>query len=250
MIDTHIHVGQFNELYISPSEIHNLMGNLGIDYYAVASTTQCEENYIKVLSEFHELINLDNEKVIPIMWITPNSLQGNIAWYLESDINWKIIKIHPFFNQTEWLPDSSQLAEVIDIAHYLNLPLLIHTGEDNCCRADLYESTIKDYPNVTFILAHGRPINTSIELAKKYQNAYVDTAFMPLDHINSLVRHGLSEKILWGSDMCIPQFFNPEIDLISYYKNRLSDVMNFCSLEQFEQMTFKNAQRILNIKST
>ena len=56
MIDSHIHVGQFNDLYIEPSAIHNLMAELNVDYYAVSSTTICEENYPKVIDELQELI--------------------------------------------------------------------------------------------------------------------------------------------------------------------------------------------------
>ena len=56
LIDTHIHVGQFFNLYFDPSAVHELMKHLDVDYYAVSSTTQCEENYPKVLSETEELI--------------------------------------------------------------------------------------------------------------------------------------------------------------------------------------------------
>ena len=76
LIDSHIHVGQFNNLYFAPSVISSLMEQLDVDYYAVSSTTQCEENYPKVLSEIEELIRFDGNKVLPVMWITPQSLHG------------------------------------------------------------------------------------------------------------------------------------------------------------------------------
>ena len=204
LIDTHIHVGQFNDFYFAPSAIHELMKQLDVDYYAVSSTTQCEENYPKVLLEMKELIRLDGNKVLPIMWITPEALQGNIAWYLESDIKWRMLKIHPFLNQTEWNPDGNLFAEVLDIARELRLPLLIHTGNEDCCKAGLYEQSIKNNPDITFVLAHGRPIESSLLIAATYDNAYVDTAFMPVKHMKMFVDSGLSEKLLWLNWSIVP----------------------------------------------
>lgn len=79
LIDSHVHVGQFTSFYISPIDLSQLMNKIGVDYYAVSSTTMCDEDYQKVLSEIYELIRLDGEKVLPVMWITPEGLKGNIA---------------------------------------------------------------------------------------------------------------------------------------------------------------------------
>lgn len=247
LIDTHIHVGQFNDLYFAPSAIHELVEQLGVDYYAVSSTTQCEENYPKVLSEMEELIRLDGKKVLPIMWITPEALQGNIALYLESDIKWRMLKIHPFLNQTEWNPEGELFAEVLDIAKELRLPLLIHTGESDCCKASLYEQTIKDNPDITFILAHGRPIQFALHIAASYENAYVDSAFMPIEHMKMFIEYGFSEKLLWGTDMCIPKHFNRNKDMVTYYKSKLQAFQDVCTLEQYEQVTCRNAIRLFKL---
>lgn len=247
LVDTHIHVGQFNDLYFAPSTIHELIEQLDVDYYAVSSTTQCEENYPKVLSEMEELIRLDGKKVLPIMWITPESLQGNIAWYLESDIKWCMLKIHPFLNQTEWNPEGDLFAEVLDIAKELHLPILIHTGNEKCCKADNYEQAVKNNPDITFILAHGRPIESALRIAATCNNAYIDSAFMSVEHMKMLIESGLSEKLLWGTDICIPKHFNHRLDLANYYMEKLNAFRKICNMKQFEDVTFKNAYKILNL---
>lgn len=247
LIDSHIHVGQFDDLYFSPSAIHELVEQLGIDYYAVSSTTQCEENYPKVLSELEELIRLDGKKVLPIMWITPEALKGNIAWYLESGIKWWMLKIHPFLNQTEWNPEGDLFAEVLDIAGELRLPILIHTGNEDCCKASLYEQAIKDNPNRTFILAHGRPIQSAIHISAAYDNVYVDSAFMPIEHMKMFIDCGLSEKLLWGTDMCIPRHFNRNLDMASYFMAKLMEFREVCTQEQFKQVTYNNAIKLFNL---
>lgn len=88
LIDSHIHVGQFYDLYFSPDYISKVMTDVGVDYYAVSSTSMCEENYPKVLEELRYLLKKDGNKVLPIMWVTPEGLKGNIAWFLESEIKW------------------------------------------------------------------------------------------------------------------------------------------------------------------
>lgn len=247
LIDTHFHVGQFYQCYFAPSTIHELMEQLGIDFYAVSSTTQCEENYPKVLSEMKELIHLDGSKVLPIMWITPEALQGNIAWYLESDIKWRMLKIHPFLHKNKWYPNDSLLKEVIDISKELELPILIHTGEDEYCQAGNFENVIADNFNTTFILAHGRPLDQAIMLVKKYKNALVDSAFMPIDDMKRLICEGFSNKLLWGTDMCIPKHFNKHLDMVAYYKAKLQAFREVCTLEQYEQVSFNNAIKLFNL---
>lgn len=247
LIDTHIHVGQFRDLYFAPITIHELMDQLDVDYFAVSSTTQCEENYSKVLSEINELIRLDGKKVLPIMWITPEALQGNIAWYLESDIKWRMLKIHPFLHQTEWSPEGNLFAEVLDISRELGLPLLIHTGYEECCKATLYENAIKNNPDITFILAHGRPIESALHIAAIYDNAYIDSAFMPVDHMKIFTDNALSEKLLWGTDMCIPKYYTKDLDMTKYYRAKIQDFREICSLEQYEQVIYQNAVKLFNI---
>lgn len=247
LIDTHIHVGQFNDLYFSPSAIHELIEQLDVDYYVVSSTSQCEEDYPKVLSEMDELIRLDGGKVLPMMWITPEALQGNIAWYLESDIKWRMLKIHPFLNQTEWNTKKELFEEVLDISREMRMPLLIHTGNEKCCKASLYEQAIKNNPDITFILAHGRPIDSALQIAAIYDNTYIDSAFMPVEHMKMFVDGELSEKLLWGTDMCIPKYFNRSLNLATYYKSKLQIFRETCTQEQYEQVTFKNAIKLFNL---
>ena len=246
VIDAHIHFGRFYDRYYKPDWVIKLLKQFGVNYFAISSTTTCSENYPKVKQEFESIRH--ESGLLPVMWITPYSLEGNIAWLLESDIKWKMLKIHPFLNKIEWKPNGSLFAEVLDIARELSLPLLIHTGHDECCRADLYEEAIKRNPDITFVLAHGRPIDSALDIAHRYDNAYVDTAFMPIEHIKRFVDSALSEKVLWGTDLCIPNYFDPDLDLCEYYNSRLHEVRSFCSDIQYEQITHENAQKLLNLE--
>jgi len=247
LIDSHIHVGQFCDKYFSPSIVHTLMEKLSVDFYLVSSTTMCEENYQKVIDEIRELIDLDGEKVLPVMWITPEGLNGNIAWFLESGIKWCCLKVHPFLHKNFWLPDGEKLAEVIDIARELRVPILIHTGDEPCCQCGLYEKVIGNNPDITFILAHGRPLQQAVSLVREYSNAYVDSAFMPVFAMSEFIKNGLSHKLLWGTDMCIPKHFYPEADIYDYYLRKLSAFQKECNEEKFGQVAYLNFSKIFNL---
>lgn len=247
LIDSHIHVGQFNDLYSSPAYISKLMTDVGVDFYAVSSMSQCEHDYAKVLEEIARLIALDGNKVLPVMWITPDALDGNIAWYLESEVKWRMIKIHPFLDKTAWAPDGGLFAEVIDVARELKLPVLIHTGDDACCAAALYAEVIGLNEDVCFILAHGRPIEDAIKVVKNNQNAYLDTAFMPIPQIKECIDYGITERVLWGTDMCIPKYYRPTLNLEEYYRNILCDLRSVCTEAQFQAITYGNAHRLFKL---
>lgn len=246
LIDTHIHVGQFCKQYFAPSTIHKLVEQMHIAYYVVSSTTMCEENYPKVIREIKTLIELDGNKVLPVMWITPEGLKGNIAWFLESNINWRCLKVHPFLHQSDWSPYGEQFTEVMDLARELKVPLLIHTGNEECCQCDRYEPLIANNPDVDFILAHGRPLRLAIPILLKYPNAYADSAFMPIDDMKILMGRGLSHKLLWGTDMCIPKHFYPDEDMLNYYQHKLNAFESICTEDQFAQVTFLNAAKLFN----
>lgn len=245
IIDAHVHFGRFYNRYYRPDWVIDLLKQSGVDYFAISSTTTCSEDYPKVRQEFESV--MEEPGLLPVMWITPYSLEGNIAWLLESDVKWRMIKIHPFLNKTEWNPGGSLFAEVLDIARELSLPLLIHTGGDECCRADLYEDAVRCNPDITFVLAHGRPVESASGIARQYDNAYVDTAFMPIEHIKDFVDAGLSNKLLWGTDLCIPKYFKPDLNLHTYYSERLNEVRSFCQDFQFQQIIHDNAEKIFRI---
>lgn len=219
-----------------------------VKYYAVSSTSMCEEDYGKVLDELWKLIDLDGDKVLPVMWITPMGLRGNIAWFLESKIRWRMIKIHPFLSSQAWGDNPLLFYEVMDIARELQLPLLIHTGNEECCQSDKFETIIKNNPDSDIILAHGRPTEQAIRLAETYPNVYIDSAFMPVGDMQQIIKSGISNKLLWGTDMCIPMYFNPNIVLATYYNIKLAKFRKCCSEEVFNNVTCRNAAKLFDLK--
>ena len=158
MTDHHTHIGQFYDLYTSPSELVRMVDVVGVEQFATSSTTICEGNYRKVLAEMSELVGMAGNRVLPVLWILPQMLSdGGLQQFLDSGIQWKMLKIHPQLHPLSWHCGSRNLQKVIRLAKRLQLPLMIHTGEFAGCYPFLFERSIRNNPSVTFILAHGRP---------------------------------------------------------------------------------------------
>ncbi len=247
IIDSHVHIGQFYDRYYSPTFVSKLMTSVGAAYYAVSSTTMCDEDYTKVLSEIKELISLDGERVLPIMWITPYGLKGSIAWFLDSGIRWRCLKVHPFLHKNDWEPGGLQFREVIDIARELNVPLLIHTGQDKCCLCGKYEQMIAENTDINFILAHGQPIQQVIPILGRYENAYADSAFMSIGQMREIIDNKLANKLLWGTDVCIPLYFHPHMNLVKHYGRKLKSFRKVCTQEQYVAVTITNAGKLFDV---
>ncbi len=235
MIDYHTHIGQFYDFYTSPSELIHTMDSVGVERFACSSTTICEGNYDKVLMEMSELQMSAGHRLLPVLWIVPQMLQDDeLQRFLDSDIRWRMLKIHPQLHPLEWKCGGDNLRKVLRLAKQMQVPLLIHTGEFAGCYPLLFERAIRYNPSVMFILAHGRPIDETITLLLRYPNVVTDTAFMPVEHIAELCRLGLSYRILWGTDIPIQRYYNHDESLVDYCKNRLIELRNLISSKDYK----------------
>lgn len=116
LIDSHVHVGQFHDVYYAPDTIIDACKRIGIDAIGVSSTTICIEDHTRVLDEFRSLLSQQTVRIIPILWITPNMLEdGSIERYVNSGINWKCIKVHNYQQQGQWGACCGPLLSLIHI---------------------------------------------------------------------------------------------------------------------------------------
>ena len=247
LTDSHIHVGQYNDLYTSPSELKEFLDSVGVESFAVSSTTICNGDYRKVISELKELQTLCGDRMLPVLWIIPSMLRdGGVEMFIESGLVWKCIKIHPQLNPEIWVKNGMEMQTVMSMASTMRLPLLIHTGESDGCYASHYSDVVEQNPHVTFILAHGRPIDETIQLMTQNQNVWVDTAFMPMEHVGMLCYDGLADRILWGTDYPIPRYFYPDNNMIDYYLCLVEQLKTLVSNEDFKRITQMNFNRLFS----
>jgi predicted TIM-barrel fold metal-dependent hydrolase len=215
MTDSHVHIGQYEDIYYDPLEITDIVMSAGMEAMSFSSTSTCRENvqYSEIeneISTFLSRISYPVESVRPFFWYIPDYIDQDIN--IESVFNvipYKGIKIHPFIHN--WNFNNSRHMETLhnlfDYASGNSLPVLIHTGHSDVDRADRFEQFINEYRDVKCILAHCRPLDTTIEMLRKYNNVYCDTAFTIETELQKIIYAGFHKKIILGSDFPITHFF-------------------------------------------
>lgn len=219
--DCHVHIGVFKNrtktFYFSPKIVLSDLKCVGIKEAVLMSTTQNSgiNSFSEVLQEFTE-VEKSQVKVHPGLWCLPEMI-SNFDYYVNS-YKWEILKIHPY--SQNW--KNSELEFVFRYASKSSLPIIIHTGffrNDFCYR---FEKFIKKYQDVKTILAHGHPAEEAKYMILKYENCYLDTAFMNPSELNEILDKNTRNKILYGSDYPV-QYAHPDTKkLLSYIdKNKL-----------------------------
>lgn len=242
MYDIHIHVGNFNDgLYFSPEEISRDMNALNVERYYFSSTSTGSIPFRYVKNEIEELISLSEGRAIPFLWVSPGMLKhsANLKPYFFREFAG--IKIHGLQG---WQPYGKEIRRVFGIARDKNLPVMLHTGVDEICRAGAYMKICSEFHDVKIILAHGRPVNECIDMMKECPNVLCDTAFMPVNDILKLKNENLIHRVLWGSDFPIMRYFF-RIPAEDYYRNNINEARSALGEEDFLRITRDNFKIIL-----
>ena len=218
LTDYHVHVGFFNDgLYFSPEEIAGDMKALKVERYYFSSTSTGSVPFNFVRREIESLIDFSGGKSKPFLWVSPGMLQHSRSLKKYFFRDFYGIKIHGLQG---WEPYGKEIRRVFSIARDKNLPVLLHTGEHEICRAGAYKKICGEFHDVKIILAHGRPIDETIDIMKEFPNVFTDTAFMPKIDIKKLKDAGLIERVLFGSDFPVMQYFF-KTPRRQYYRKRL-----------------------------
>lgn len=236
MIDNHVHVGWFTDGYHSPKEVWKSEIDAGIDEIVVSSTSTCAELYKQIVREMNELIRLGGSRIHPILWLTPRMMKTwGIRHMLKSKIRWQGVKMH-WFAHHEWFYNRHLTNEALHVAKKLKVPVLFHTGVDKVCNPNAFVPIIVDNPDLSFVLAHGRPLEDTFYVLKKFPNTLVDTAFMPIEDVKQLCDAGFEKRILFGTDAPINRLFYENLSTTDYISNCLAQLQETLSQKQYEQI--------------
>ena len=240
IVDNHVHVGWYTDGYHSPKEVWNAVISSGIDEIAVSSTSTCAEKYQLVVREMRGLIKLGGERVHPILWLTPRMLKTyELRYMINSKIRWKGVKMH-WLAHPEWGENVQLLREALSIVKQLNVPLLLHSGEHECCQPHLYAPICKELSDTTIIIAHGRPIEQVLDLLNVYSNVVVDTAFMPSENVVKLVEEGFENRIAFGTDTPIQLIYDNTRSISLQVKQQISELKSFIPSEIISKILSNN----------
>lgn len=234
--DFHIHVGQFNDKYFSPENVLAFLDSVGVYTFAVSSSSICGCDFEQALYDMDHIVALSHGRALPVLWLIPGMfVNDTLNTFLESGISWKCVKVHGFHNWT-----NNDFNNAISVAQDLGVPFMMHTGGQKCCDAGQYYSICKRYPGQQFVLAHSRPCEEAIDVMKKCENVWADTAFTQIDDIVSIVKAGLEDRLMWGSDYPIPELYYKHCCIKDLYINKIQELLRVISPDAFEKITKLN----------
>ena len=241
--DAHVHVGQFRNLYSSPEEVFAFLDAFGVSRMAVSSIGTCEGDPEIPIREVGRIVELGKERITPVLWINPEWVESDaLPRLLNCGIAWKCIKVHGYFSRWEDCPELLQ--SVVDLARKMNVPFLFHTGGRPESDAGSYLPIAKKNPDVTFILAHSRPVDQAIHVMENCPNVMADTAFTPEEDVAEMISHGLARRILWGTDYPLQNVFYEGEDIVAHFNARVEAFIRMMNHEEWELVSHKNYERV------
>ncbi|MDR2053370.1 MAG: amidohydrolase family protein [Treponema sp.] len=217
--DNHIHIGQFEGTYYDPLEVLRVVAEAGIMDAVYSSTTSGKDNarYKEVEQEIAAVTaRYPADRYKPFLWYIPPYLDEGVT--IESafqNLPYGGIKLHPRAHHWD-LSDKKHkdcLHRLFAYARDNNVPVLIHTGEDEFERPGVFSPFFPEYPDVKFILAHCRPAPDTIAMFRAHGNVYGDTAFLDAGRYNQIAGAGFAGRLVPGTDFPITHYFNKDSDI-------------------------------------
>lgn len=252
--DYHVHCGQFNDVYYSPSLVIEILSKSHIAKAWISSTSSCiewntEDEKKEIIhlieSEINEAVNMAKSKNIdltPLYWVLPKRyFEGESIESIMDGSLYKGFKVHPKLK--DWNINNELIfnlfTEICEYADKNKMPILIHTGEDESHSPDRFEFFYNKYKNVSFVLAHCKNYHIVVNLFRKYSNLLGDTAFCPLKSYKKICKAGFKNRMHPGTDFPITHWFeykldNKKINNTQENYNKIQENLNIMLNTEFE----------------
>jgi len=154
----------------------------------------------------------------------------------------KGLKLHA--NHQKFWPNEAM--HIWEKAENLKIPVLVHSGKiwkgdtDNS-NPLYYREIIEHFPTLKLIIAHlgGTFEKEALQLAKEYDNVYLDTSGGHAKKVMIALKTLGSERIIYGSDMPFIPFGNPADELNKIRNLEISD-------EEKQLILGQNILKLLN----
>lgn len=243
MIDIHVHYGQFEEIFFDGIQVISNLEKIGINQIGLMPLlTKNGDNIFSSHQILCKMMKMYDNKIIPIFWIHPKTKREDIVSMLD-ELPYKILKVHGYLHDWHKFPKS--LYALLNISRKKNIPIMFHTGGRKESYAFSYKTICMNNPDITFILAHSRPVKGTINIMRECQNVYCDISFTSIKDISLLCENGMTNKMLWGTDYPVYSVFNPIIDINQWYHKRVDEVKSVVGFNAFNSISETNILKIL-----
>lgn len=235
-IDAHAHVGYFGgwcDVGVTPEEMIAQMDLYNIEKTVISTYP---------IGESIEAVDKYPDRLIGAAWINPCEA-GCIEQARDAVENhgFKAIKLHPLLNA--YVANDPCVFPVAELAGELDIPLMIHTGHPPFSLPWSVAQLAELYPDVKMVMVHmghgnGIYIQAAIDLAKKYDNLYLETSGMPMHtKIKEAYETVGSDRVMWGTDM---PFHHPTVEAQRTLVSGLED-------DQLKDVFYNNVKALLKL---
>ena len=213
---------------------------------------------IKWIHKFHyDFLQKYPDRFIIFSGVDPRRGEKGIELFKKSieEYKFKGLKLYP---PCGFEIDDIALTEYYELCRFYHLPVLIHTGPSlkDMYLSKKYPLTIKIIANkfkeVNFILAHSGILyfNEGLELAKEYNNIYLDISGFQKESNNiesiknkmKILFKEIPKKVIFGSDWPLYNFNISQKKWIRYIKDNCGLTSN-----DYENLFNENAKKILKL---
>ena len=268
IIDSHVHVGgdaagftMNEELILRSMEKYNIDLSIvsngdSVEYgegFKVPDKMQISQE--KTLERVIQFCRDNPGKILGAFWCKPH--HEAITETIEKMIaeNRDIIvalKVHPTLSNLSF--SDEKMHPYIELAEKYNLPVMVHTADDEVANPmRVYEMACR-YPKTNFIMAHmglGTDNKMAVELMGKAPNLYADTTWVPVETTLEVIQRYGSKRVMFGSDNPIDgldtYYCNPSGEP-SLYRQYFGSLKEKISTEDYENLMENTAREIFGIK--
>lgn len=202
LIDCHTHIGHLpgvvGDVY-GPEDLIYLQDHEGARYMLVSSASASTVGRAQGMAETLAMVERYGDRLGAMLWVNPHDPDWMEDVPVAAAHGFGGISIHPVMDH--YAVDRAALDDVFAVAQAHDWPILTHADTDGSPMASAcYEPLIRAYPGVPLILEHLRP--GAIPLARRYENVYLDTAYVEAWMVAVGVAAVGATKVLFGSDAC------------------------------------------------
>ena len=210
IIDFHAHAGSWGRMSVTDDlRLYlSLMNKSGIDKTCINCIFMGNASFANNLVNT-KFVKAYPDRFIGVAFVTPYYPEECIEELDKcfDELNFKYLKIYPdyFYKSNE----DEGYQPIYEWSDHREIPIMSHaiypTDPVGTNIFKRFDNLTKNYPKIKWVIAHGagqEPDINIVKIAKELSNIWIETCGpSTLFGIKYLVDHGLSDRILFGSDM-------------------------------------------------
>ena len=207
IIDIHTHYGIVPNKYNMSIEMQlDAMEKYHINY-ALISNIECASDGEEIAGNVRMLdaVRKHKDKLGCMLWCCANlNEEQQIIFeemYLQNKDIVKGLKIHPDVSGKR--ADDVCFDFFYSMGAKYNLPVLLHTKQNQFSSVDIVVNAAKRHPYTIFVLGHMEICSdgkNALDALEKYDNIYGDTAWVHLGVVKEAEKRGIVRKMMFGTD--------------------------------------------------